>query len=404
MRALCWYGRGDVRVESVPDPEILNPHDAIVRVTKAAICGSDLHLFDGKIPMMKRGDILGHEFVGEVVELGTAVTNLAVGDRVVVPFPISCGECFYCRNDLWSLCDNTNPSVNLAEGMFGQAPAGIYGYSHIMGGYAGGQAEYVRVPFANVGPLKLGESVSDDQALFLADVFPTGYQAVESCDLQGGEVVAVWGAGPVGQFAIKSAWMLGAARVIAIDRVPERLALAAADGRTEIVHLEDDDVLDELKYRSGGRGPDVCVEAVGMEAHGMGAVGLYDRVKQELKLETDRPHALRQAIMACRKGGTLSVAGVFGGLADKLPMGAAFNKGLSWKMGQTHVHRYLRPLMARIQAGDIDPTFVVTHRMSLEEAPRGYEIFRDKEDECIKVLLDVAGAPTGLSDHQHGPL
>lgn len=267
-----------------------------------------------------------------MVDLGPAVTNLAVGDRVVVPFPISCGECWYCRNDLWSLCDNTNPSVNLAEGFYGHAPAGIFGYSHLMGGYAGGQAEYVRVPFANVGPLKLPDNVSDEQALLLADVFPTGYQAVETCDLQGGEIVAVWGAGPVGQFVVKSAWMLGAERVVVIDSVPERLDMAAADGRTETLHYKDDDVLDMLKNKSGGRGPDVCIEAVGMESHGMGMVGLYDMVKQELKLESDRPHALRQAILACRKGGTLSVPGVFGGLADKIPIGAAFNKGLEWKM------------------------------------------------------------------------
>lgn len=389
MRALCWYGRGDVRVETVPDPEIVNPHDAIVRVVKTAICGSDLHLLDGKIPAMQRGDVLGHEFAGEVVEVGPAVTNLRVGDRVVVPFPISCGECRYCRDGLWSLCDNTNPNVRLAEGMFGHAPAGIYGYSHIMGGYAGGQAEYVRVPFANVGPLKLPDGVGYEQALFLSDVLPTGYQAVDVCGLQGGEVVAVWGAGPVGQFAVKSAWMLGAARVVVIDRVPERLAMAAADGRTETLNFEEDDVLDELKYVSGGRGPDVCIEAVGMEAHGLGAVGLYDKVKQELKLETDRPHALRQAILACRKGGTLSVAGVFGGLADKLPMGAAFNKGLTWRMGQTHVHRYMRPLLERIQSGEVDPTFIITHRMGLEQAPQGYEMFRDKEHECVKVVLDA---------------
>lgn len=389
MRALCWYGRGDVRVETVPDPEIVNPHDAIVRVVKTAICGSDLHLLDGKIPAMQRGDVLGHEFAGEVVEVGPAVTDLKVGDRVVVPFPIACGRCHYCQSGLFSLCDNTNPNVRLAEGMFGHAPAGIYGYSHVMGGYAGGQAEYVRVPFADVGPLKLPDGVGYEQALFLSDVFPTGYQALDVCGLEGGEVVAVWGAGPVGQFAVKSAWMLGAARVVVIDRLPERLEMAAADGRTETLNFEDDDVLDELKYISGGRGPDVCVEAVGMEAHGLGAVGLYDKVKQELKLETDRPHALRQAIMACRKGGTLSVAGVFGGLADKLPMGAAFNKGLTWRMGQTHVHRYLRPLLGRIVSGEIDPTFIITHRLGLEEAPEGYAMCRDKEHECVKVVLDA---------------
>lgn len=387
MKALCWYGRGDVRVEQVPDPELLNPRDAIVRVTRTAICGSDLHLYDAYIPTMRKGDILGHEFMGEVVEVGSEVKNLSVGDRVVVPFPIACGNCYFCEHDLWSLCDNSNPNARLAEALFGHAPAGIFGYSHLMGGYAGGQAEYVRVPFADVGPFKVPDSLTDDQVLFLTDIFPTGYQAAEVCDIKGGETVAVWGCGPVGQFAIKSAWMLGAERVIAIDRVPERLKMAKEQAGAEVINYEEVDSRDALSALTGGRGPDVCIEAVGMEAHGMGAAGTYDRVKQELMVETGRPHALREAILACRKGGTLSVAGVFGGFVDKLPMGAAFNKGLTFKMGQTHVHRYLKPLLSRIEDGTIDPSFVITHRISLEDAPDGYKMFREKHDGCVKVVL-----------------
>ena len=387
MKALAWYGRGDVRVETVPDPELLNPHDAIIKVSSTAICGSDLHLFDGYIPAMQKGDILGHEFMGEVVEVGSEVKNLSVGDRVVVPFPIACGQCWFCKSDLWSLCDNTNPSVTLAEGFFGHAPAAIFGYSHIMGGYAGGQAEYVRVPFADVGPFKVPDNLSDEQVLFLTDIYPTGYQAAENCSLKGGEVVAVWGCGPVGLFAIRSAWLQGAERVIAIDRFPERLRLAETFGKAETINYEEEDVLEALKAMTGGRGPDACIEAVGMEAHGMGLPGVYDRVKQEVGLETGRPHALREAIFACRKGGVLSVAGVFGGFIDKIPMGAAFNKGLTWKMGQTHVHRYLQPLLETIQTGDVDPSLIITHRMTLDEAPEGYKTFRDKHDGCVKVVL-----------------
>jgi len=387
MRALCWYGRGDVRVETVPDPELLNPQDAIVRVSATAICGSDLHLYDGYIPTMQKGDILGHEFMGEVVEVGTAVKKLRVGDRVVVPFPIACGRCYFCQHDLWSLCDNSNPKAGLAETLFGHAPSGIFGYSHLMGGYAGGQAEYVRVPFADVGPFKVPDSLTDEQVLFLTDIFPTGYQAVETCDLKGGDTVAVWGCGPVGQFAIKSAWLLGAERVIAIDRVPERLEMAAAQGGAEVINYEETDAREMLNQMTGGRGPDVCIEAVGMESHGLGVAGAYDRVKQELKVETGRPHALRQAILSCRKGGTVSVAGVFGGFIDKLPMGAAFNKGLTFKMGQTHVHRYLKPLTDKISEGAIDPSFVITHKLNLDDAPDAYRRFRDKEDGCIKVML-----------------
>ena len=387
MRALCWYGRGDVRVENVPDPELLSPGDAIIRVSATAICGSDLHLLDGYIPTMQKGDILGHEFMGEVVEVGSAVKKLNVGDRVVVPFPIACGQCYFCQHDLWSLCDNSNPKAALAETFFGHAPAGIFGYSHLMGGYAGGQAEYVRVPYADVGPFKVPDALSDEQVLFLTDIFPTGYQAAENCGIQGGDVVAVWGCGPVGQFAIRSAWLLGAERVIAIDRVPERLEMARTHGQAEVINFEEVDAREQLSELTGGRGPDACIEAVGLESHGLGAAGVYDRTKQELKLETGRPHALRQAILSCRKGGVVSVAGVFGGFVDKLPMGAAFNKGLSFKMGQTHVHRYLEPLLGTIEAGQIDPSFVITHKLSLDDAPEGYRRFRDKEDGCIKVML-----------------
>ena len=387
MRAVAWYGPEDMRVVTVPEPKILNPHDAVVKVTTAAICGSDLHIYDGYIPGMERGDILGHEFVGEVVEVGREVTNLKRGDRVVVPFPIACGQCYYCQHDLWSLCDNTNPNAWMVEKMWGHSPAGIYGYSHLLGGYAGGQAEYVRVPFANVGPLKLPEGVTDEQAVMLADVFPTGYQAAENCGIQPGDVVAVFGCGPVGQFAIQSAHMLGAERVIAVDRVPERLMMAARNSKVETINYEQEDVIATLNEMTGGRGPDACIEAVGMEAHGTGLDALYDRVEQTLRLETGRPTALRYAMLACRKGGTLSLAGVFGGFVDKIPMGAVMNKGLQLRTGQTHVHRYLRPLLQRVQKGEIDPSFIVTHRMSLDEAPHGYKIFRDKQEDCVKVVL-----------------
>ncbi|MDQ4078563.1 MAG: glutathione-dependent formaldehyde dehydrogenase [Chloroflexota bacterium] len=388
MRALCWYGINDVRVETVPDPQLLNPRDAIVRITSTAICGSDLHLYDGYNLAMKPGDILGHEFMGEVVEVGPEVQNLQIGDRVVVPFPISCGSCFFCQQELWSLCDNSNPKAYLIEQVYGYSPAGIYGYSQLLGGYAGGQAEYARVPFADVGPLKVEDDLTDEQVLFLTDIFPTGYQAVEQCDLRGGEIVAVWGCGPVGQFTIKSAYLLGAERVIAIDRFPERLRLASEQGGAETLNYEEvGDVVEALKEMTGGRGPDVCIDAVGMEAHGLGVEWWYDRAKQAVRLQTGRPIALRQAIVACRKGGTVSIPGVYAGFIDKIPMGAAFNKGLTFKMGQTHVHRYLRPLLERIRQGEIDPSYIITHRMSLDEAPHGYEIFQEKEDNCIKIVL-----------------
>ena len=386
MRAVTWHGKNDVRVEQVPDPEILSPGDVIVRITSTAICGSDLHLYNGYIPSMMPGDILGHEFMGEVVEVGSDVKRFSVGDRVVVPFTISCGQCFYCERKLWSLCDNTNPKPELAETLFGYTPAGIYGYSHLMGGYAGGQAEYARVPFADHGPIKVPESMPDEQLLFLTDIFPTGYQAAEYCDIQEGDTVAVFGAGPVGQFAIKSAFLLGTEQVVAIDRVPERLQMAAESGARTLDYT-DADVVEALKDLTGGRGPDSCIDAVGMEAHGTGVMGVVDRAKQAVRIETDRPHALRQAIQACRKGGTLSIPGVYGGFIDSVNMGAAFNKGLTFKMGQTHVQNYLEPLLEEIDNGRIDPSFVITHQLPLDQAPEAYRMFRDKQDGCIKVVL-----------------
>lgn len=389
MKAVCWIAPKEVRVEEVPDPKIINPRDAIVRVTRAAICGSDLHLYDGYIPTMQRGDIIGHEFMGEVVEVGPAVKNLKAGDRVVVPFTISCGNCYYCRHGKHSLCDDSNPNAWMAEKLYGYPTGGYYGYSHMTGGYAGGQAQYVRVPFADSGPLKVPEGLRDEQVLFLGDILPTGYQAAVNCDIKPGDVIAVWGCGPVGQFAIQSALLLGAERVIAIDSVPERLDMARrqADGRTDVVDYASDDVFDEINELTGGRGPDACIDAVGMEAHGHGLMGWYDRVKQAAMLETDRPNALREAMVSCGKGGTLSIAGVYGGISDKIPFGAAFNKGLTFRMGQTHVPAYAAKLLEHVQNGDIDPSFVVTHRMQLRHAPDAYQMFRDKRDGCVKVVL-----------------
>ncbi|GET38133.1 zinc-dependent alcohol dehydrogenase [Microseira wollei] len=387
MKAVCWHGANDVRVETVPDPKILNPRDAMIKITSTAICGSDLHIYDGFIPTMQKGDILGHEFMGEVVEVGSQVKNLKIGDRVVVPFTISCGNCFFCNRDLWSICDNSNPNAWMAEKQMGHSPAGLFGYSHLFGGYAGGQAEYARVPFADVGCLKIPDGLTDEQVLFLTDIFPTGYMAAENCNIKPGDTVAVWGCGPVGQFAIKSAYMLGAERVIAIDRIPERLQMAKEQCKAEVINYEEIDPGEAVKEMTGGRGPDACIDAVGMEAHGTNSDYLYDRVKQAVRLETDRPTALRQVILTCRKGGNVSIPGVYGGFLDKIPMGAAFNKGLTFKMGQTHVHRYLKPLLERIQNGEIDPSFVITHRLKLDEAPHGYEIFKHKKDNCIKVVL-----------------
>ena len=387
MKAVCWHGTHDVRVENVCEPKLLNHRDALVKITLTAICGSDLHLYDGYIPQMHKGDILGHEFMGEVVEVGREVNNLKKGDRVVVPFTICCGRCYFCERGLWSLCDNSNPNAALCAKLYGSSGAGLFGYSHIYGGFAGGQAQYVRVPFADVGPLKIPESVSDEQALFLSDIFPTGYMAAENCNIQPGDVVAVWGCGPVGQFAIRSAYMLGASRVIALDHIPARLDMARGGG-AETLNYEDFDAVEKITAMTGGRGPDACIDAVGMEAHGTTVDALYDRAKQAVRMETDRPHVLRQAIQSCRKGGTISVPGVYGGFIDKFPIGAAFAKGLTFKMGQTHVPRYMKQLLERIEAGAIDPSFVITHRLKIDDAADGYRTFRYDPDECIKVVLN----------------
>lgn len=389
MKAIVWQGANRVGVETVPDPTLLLPTDAIVRVTSTAICGSDLHLLDGVIPSMEKGDILGHEFMGEVVEVGRDVRRLKVGDRVVVPFNISCGVCDPCRRGLFSACDNSNPNHRMAEALYGGVSGGgLFGYSHMYGGYAGGQAQYVRVPFADVGPHKIESDLRDEQVLFLTDIFPTGYQAAENCGIvPGRDVVAVFGAGPVGQFAARSAQMLGAAHVIVIDRVPERLAMAEAAG-CQVINYEQEDVLVALRESTGGRGPDHVIDAVGMEAHGHGPGALVDTAKQRLKLSFDRITALRWALLSCAKGGTVSLPGVYGGLIDKVPMGAAFAKGLTFKMGQTHTHRHIAPLLSRIEAGEIDPSFVITHRASLDDAPELYKTFRDKQGGCIKVVLN----------------
>ena len=389
MRAACWMGTHKVEVREVPDPSILNERDAIVRVTSTAICGSDLHLYDHYVPGLKRGDVLGHEFMGEVVATGKAVPNLAVGDRVVVPFPISCGACNACQRELYSVCENSNPSAARAEKLWGHAPAGIFGYSHLLGGYAGGQAEYVRVPFADVGPLKIDDdALTDEQVLFLTDILPTGYMGAEQCGIAPGDVVAVWGAGPVGLFAAASARLLGAERVIVIDRFAERLDLARRHAGAEALDYEQVDVLETLRDLTGGRGPDACIDAVGMEAHHPTApIRGYDKAKQLSRMETDRGHVLREAIMACANGGTVSISGVYGGLVDKFPIGSVMNRSLTIKTGQCHVHRYLRPLLERIRNGDIDPTFIITHRMALEDAARGYELFKHKQDDCVKVVL-----------------
>ncbi len=387
MKALCWNGPGDVRVETVPDPKILNPRDAIVRITTTAICGSDLHLYDGYIPTMQKGDILGHEFMGEVVDVGREVANLKVGDRVVVPFTISCGRCFFCEKDQWSLCDNSNPNAGMAEMLNGFSGAGLFGYSHLYGGYAGGQAEYARVPFADVGPLKIPDGLTDEQVLFLSDIFPTGYMAADNCNIQPGDTVAVWGCGPVGQFAIRSAFLLGAGRVIGIDHHPNRLAMAR-HGKAEILNYEEVDVYEALRDMTGGIGPDSVIDCVGLESHGHTLDALSDRAKAALFLATDRPHALRQAIRACRKGGTVSIPGVYGGFLDKFPLGPAFAKGLTFKMGQTHVQAYMKRLLDHVRKGEIDPSFVITHRMALDDAAKGYSTFYNHQNECIKVVLN----------------
>jgi threonine dehydrogenase-like Zn-dependent dehydrogenase len=390
MRANCWEGAKHVKVEDVPDPKILNDRDAIVRVTSTAICGSDLHLFNGFMPTMEHGDILGHEFMGEVVEVGKKVKKIKVGDRVVVPFPIACGQCWSCQHDMWSLCENSNPNAWIAEKMLGHSPAGVFGYSHMLGGFAGGQAEYARVPFADVGPLKVPEDLSDEKVLFLSDIFPTGYMGAEMCGIQPGDTIAVWGCGPVGQFAIASARLLGAECVIAIDRFPYRLKRAREGAAADVtINYEETNVLEALKELTGGRGPDACIDAVGLEGHAPGLPGLYDKAKQSMRLESDRIPSLRQAILACRNGGTISIVGVYSGFDDKFPLGAVMNRSLTIKTGQCHVHRYMKPLLEHIQNGDIDPSFVISHKMSLEDAPVGYDIFNRKEDDCLKVVLQA---------------
>src|SRR4051812_23058494 len=391
MKAVTWCGTGKINVDTVPDPKILNPRDAIIKISSTCICGSDLHLYDGFIPTMRQGDILGHEFMGEVVEVGTGVdkSKIKVGDRVIVPFCIACGNCFYCKRQLFSCCDNSNPNSWIGEKAYGYATAGLFGYSHLTGGYAGGQAELARVPFADHQLFKVPTGMPDEQVVFLTDIFPTGYMAAENCNIQPGDTVAVWGCGPVGQFAIRSAKLLGAEQVIAIDdrgRVPERLKMAE-DGGAITIDMRDEWVYDKILALTGGRGPDACIDAVGMEAHGFTADAFLDKVKAAVMLATDRPHALRQAINCCRKGGTVSVPGVYGGFVDKLPFGAAMQKGLQFRMGQTHVHQYVPGLIDRIQRGEIDPSFVITHKLPLSEAPHGYEIFQKKRDGCIKIVL-----------------
>lgn len=394
MKALCWHGSGDVRVDTVADPQIQDPRDIVVRITASGICGSDLHLFDGFMPTMEAGDILGHEPMGEVVEVGSAITNLRVGDRVVVPFTLSCGDCYFCKKTLFSCCDRSNPNAALAEKAMGHSPAGLLGYSHLLGGFAGGQAEYLRVPYADVGPLKIESDLPDDRVLFLSDILPTGYMAAENAEIEPGDTVAVWGCGPVGQFAIQSAWLLGAGRVVAIDCVPERLAMAQKFGRAETIDFTKESVSDRLKEMTDGRGPDRCIDAVGCEAHATGSFdAVLDKAKAAVKLGTDRAHVLREAIMCCRKGGTVSVPGAYVGVPDKIPMGAFMNKGLTMRSGQTHMQRYMKPLLARIERGEIDPSFVITHRVALEDAPKMYQTFRDKEDGCIKVVIQPGLAP-----------
>ena len=388
MKALCWHGKKDIRCDNVADPQIEHPRDALVRVTTCAICGSDLHLFDGFVPGMLRGDILGHEFMGEVVEVGRDNRKLKVGDRVVVPFTICCGECDQCRRGNWSVCERTNRNKSVADKLFGHTTAGLFGYSHITGGYPGGHAEYVRVPYADVAPVKIPDGLTDEQVLFLGDIFPTGWQAAAQCDIEPEDTVAVWGAGPVGQFSMRAALMLGAKQVVAIDCVPERLGMARAGGAIP-VNFQEESVLERLGDLTQGKGPEKCIDAVGLEAHASAKHfdSVYDRAKQALMLESDRPHVLREMMYVCRPAGVLSVPGVYGGLVDKLPMGAMMNKGLTLRTGQTHVNRWTDDLLKMIQEGKIDPSFVITHTVALEDGPGMFETFRDKEDGCIKVVM-----------------
>jgi threonine dehydrogenase-like Zn-dependent dehydrogenase len=389
MKALVWHGRNDVRIDTVPDPKIKEPTDVILKITSTAICGSDLHIVDGMVPTMEKGDILGHEFMGEVVEAGRGVKKFKVGDRVVVPFTIACGNCEYCDDTLYSLCDNSNPNPEKAKANLGHSISGIFGYSHMLGGFDGGQAEYVRVPYADVGPIKVPSTLSDDQSLFLSDIFPTGYMAAENADIKRGDTVAIWGCGPVGQFAIQSAFMLGAERVIAIDSVAERLDMAKKHSRVELIRTTDrDDVYEKLMEMTNGKGPDSCIDAVGAEAHGDTLIGkAVDKTKEVLQLPMSRPYVLQQIMMSCKKAGTVSIPGVYIGMVNEIPFGAAMNKALTFKMGQTHVQRYLKPLLDKVDEGLIDPSFIITHRMKLDEAPKAYDLFKNKEDKCVKVVL-----------------
>ncbi len=388
MKALCWHGIGDVRIDDVPDPKIQHPRDAIIRITASGICGSDLHLLNGFVPTMESGDILGHEPMGEVVEVGKEITNLKRGDRVVVPFTIACGSCFFCQKDLFSLCDNSNPNAEIARKQMGHSPSGLFGFSHMLGGIPGGQAEYLRVPFADVGPIKIESGLPDEKVVFLSDIFPTGYMAAENCQMEKGDTIAVWGCGPVAQFAIKSAWMLGAGRVIAIDCVDERLAMAASQGKAETINFENVSVYDRLMEMTKGRGPDRCIDAVGCEAHASSSLtAIMDKAKEQVRLQGDRPYVLQEAIKSCRKGGTISMPGAYVGGSDSVPLGAFMNKGLTLKTGQTHMQHYMKRLLEMIESNKIDPSFVITHRVKLKDAPEAYKTFRDKKDGCIKVVL-----------------
>ncbi len=390
MKAVCWMGTGKVEVQNVEDPKIINPGDAILRVTRTAICGSDLHLYDGYIPTMESGDILGHEFMGIVEEVGSEVKNLKRGDRVVVPFTIACGNCFFCAKDLWSLCDNTNPNAHVCETMYGYSGSALFGYSHIYGGYAGGQAQYVRVPFADVGPIKIESGIEDEKVLFLSDIYPTGYQGAENANIQPGDNVAIWGAGPVGLFAAASAYMLGAGKVFVIDRFPERLALARDYCGATVINYADGNpsIVEALRDLTGGVGPDSCIDAVGMEAHGVDVTAIYDKVEQAAMMETDRPTALRQILQSVRKGGTVSIPGVYGGAINKLNFGAAFGKGITMKMGQTNMHKYLKPLLERVEQGQIDPSFMISHRIGIQDTPEMYKIWKEKKDRVTKIVID----------------
>lgn len=389
MKAICWQAKYDVQLKEVNDPKLLNPKDAIIKVTSAAICGSDLHLYDGYIPSMKKGDILGHETMGEVVEIGSKVESVKIGDRIVIPFDIGCGSCHYCKTDEFSACDNSNPNAILADKLYGHSGSGLFGYSHLYGGYAGGQAEFIRVPYVDTNSLIIPKGIPDEKVLFLSDILPTGYMAAENCNIKPGDTVAVWGAGPVGQMAIRSAFLLGAERVIAIDHYKGRLQMAHEGGAETLDFEEHDALLDELKFLTGGRGPDACIDAVGLEAHGHTFAASVDRVKAAVGLATDRPNALRQALQACKKSGTVSIPGVYGGFLDKIPFGAAFGKGLTLKMGQTHTQKYMQPLLERILNSEIDPSFVITHRVELEDVPAAYNTFKNEKDDCIKVVINM---------------